>query len=131
MVGTDPEWARALTLLWSLTVSIAPERPQQELCFRSVAVGVSHHHLCDGQVVHKGQQTLVRPPANGSRIRGAMQGSCFRLDPQPVPSLCPQPLPGAHHSAWLASQLQKYSGSAQFFSSPQAQRWMPGREPPQ
>lgn len=50
--------------------------------------------------------------------------------PLTPPELVPA-APSPHHSAWSASQLQKYWGSAQFLSSPQAQRWMPGREPPQ
>lgn len=83
----DPTWARDPTQLWPLTVSVAPQGPQQELRFGAGAVGVSHHHLRDGQVVHEGQQTLVRPPADATCV----SAGAAPHHPSDPPSPCPQP----------------------------------------
>lgn len=45
-----------------LTIAIAAQRPQEELGLRTGAVCISHHHLSDRQMVHKGQKSLVGPP---------------------------------------------------------------------
>lgn len=45
-----------------LTITIAAQRPQEELGLRSGAVCIPHHHLSDRQMVHKGQQSLVGSP---------------------------------------------------------------------
>lgn len=87
----DPTWTQDPTQLWPLTVPIAPQRPQQELRFGAGAVGVSHHHLRDGQVVHKGQQPLVRPPADGTCVRGAAPH--HPPDPPRARARSPQPSP--------------------------------------
>ena len=74
-----------------LTIAIAAQRPQEELGLRSGAVCVPHHHLSDGQVVHKGQQSLVGSPV-GARCSGSAPAFHVPRDPEsPVP-LPPSPL---------------------------------------
>ena len=46
----------------SLTITIAAQRPQEELGLRTGTVRVPHHHLSDRQMVHKSQQALVGSP---------------------------------------------------------------------
>lgn len=111
-VGMDPTWIQDPTWAWDptqlrpLTVSIAPQGPQQELRFGAGAVGVSHHHLRDGQVVHEGQQPLVRPPADGTCVRGAVQGllPTTTLTP-PARARSPQPSPQRVVSVAVAEVL--------------------------
>lgn len=54
-----------------LTITVAAQRPQEELGLRIGAVRIPHHHLSDGQMVHKGQQSLVGSPVGAGRSGSA------------------------------------------------------------
>lgn len=107
-----------------LTIAIAAQRPQEELGLRIGAVCIPHHHLSDGQMVHKGQQPLVGSPVGG---RTQWLSPCRSAAPGILNALSLRP----HHWGWSASQLQCRAGSTQLRSRPQAQRCIPGCEPPQ
>lgn len=112
-----------------LTIAIAAQRPQEELGLRSRAVRIPYHHLSDRQMVHKGQQSFVSSPVR-ARCSGSAPATHLPLTcPRILKALllCPRP----HHWGWSASQLQCRAGSTQLRSRPQAQRWIPGCEPPQ
>lgn len=119
------EPARAHKKALPLTVAVAAQRPQKELGLRTGSVCVPHHHLSDRQMVHKGQQALVGSPV-GMGMRWL--SPCCSAAPSILKALflCPP-----YHWGWSASQLQCRAGSTQLRSRPQAQRWIPGCEPPQ
>lgn len=92
-----------------LTIAIAAQRPQEELGLRTGAVCISHHHLSDRQMVHKGQKSLVGPPvgAGCSDSVPAVQLPLGSLKPCPTVTLTTGA--GRHHS-YSAEQGPHSSG---------------------
>lgn len=94
-----------------LTVTIATQRPQEELGFRTGAVGVPYHYLSDRQMVHEGQQPLVRSPVGTGRSDSALplrwpEGVLRTLPARPLTTVA-----GLHHSC-SAGQGPHSSGPA-------------------
>lgn len=67
-IGTPKESA--------LTVTIAAQRPQEELSFRTGAVCITYHYLSDRQMVYKGQEPLVCSPVGIRRSGSILPPSC-------------------------------------------------------
>lgn len=63
-----------------ITVAVATEGPNGELCFGSSPVGVSYDHPPHRQVVSKVQVTLIRVPKSTPHV-GQLSSTVSRTDP--------------------------------------------------